>query len=74
VQKLLEIYGEGIDYYYAREWQKAIAKMQEADTLEPNAPFTKGLTPSRKIISYCEEFLKQPPGPEWNGVSSLTSK
>jgi hypothetical protein len=49
--------------------------MEDADLLEPNRLITaKNITPSRKIIHECERLKANPPGPDWNGVTSLTSK
>jgi hypothetical protein len=43
--------------------------------LEPSkAVAPKGMSPSRKIIEYCEMFKADPPGPDWDGVIKLTSK
>ena len=75
VEKLLAIFNEGLNYFYAKEWEKAITQLQDAHLLEPfkdNAP--KGMTPSRKIIEYCEFFKTNPPGADWDGVMRLTSK
>jgi adenylate cyclase len=72
---LIELFSEGLDLFYKQQWDAAIAAMIESEKLEPNkhvAP--KGMSPSRKIISYCEMFKANPPGPDWDGVTQLTSK
>jgi class 3 adenylate cyclase len=75
LRRLLERYGEGLNYFYGREWDKAIGVLQEADLLEPFRAITpKNLTPSKKIITYCEMYKVHPPAPEWEGVITLTSK
>jgi adenylate cyclase len=74
-QKLLTIYQEGLSCYYAREWDTTIKIMEDADLLEPNRLITANhITPSRKIIQVCEKMKLNPPGPDWNGVTPLTSK
>jgi adenylate cyclase len=75
VKKLLTLYHEGLSCYYAQDWDTAIKILEEADLLEPNRLITKGnITPSRKIINDCNYLKLHPPGPDWDGVSSLTSK
>jgi adenylate cyclase len=73
--KLLPIYNEGLEYFYAKEWDKAIQKLQEAHLLEPFIQMNQSrMTPSLKIIQYCEMFKKAPPDPNWDGAIQLTSK
>lgn len=75
IVKLTQIYRQGLDYFYAQAWDKAIETMLESEKLEPNKEFTSGgMSPSRKIITYCEYFQKTPPEPHWDGVIKLTSK
>ncbi|MBN1127712.1 MAG: CHASE2 domain-containing protein [Chitinispirillaceae bacterium] len=75
MQRLLALYDEGLNYFYNREWDSAIGVMEEADALEPFRRITpKNLTPSKKIIGYCELYKEHPPVPEWDGVITLTSK
>jgi len=72
---LLDLYQQGLNYFYNREWDAAIAKMGEANELEPCKKFAPyGMTPSQKIIEYCEMYRSNPPGAEWNGVMRLSSK
>jgi class 3 adenylate cyclase/CHASE2 domain-containing sensor protein len=74
-RKLLELFNEGIGLFYAREWDRAIARLQEALVFEPFKEFApKGMSPSAKIIEYCNMFKTNPPGPDWDGVMNLTSK
>jgi adenylate cyclase len=75
VEKLISTYKEGLNYFYEQQWDKAIDLLTESEKLEPDKEFSPShMTPSRKIIQYCEEFKANPPGPEWNGVTKLTSK
>lgn len=72
---LLDLYQEGLNYFYAREWDAAIAKLEAADEKEPFRAITpKGITPSKKIIEYCEMYRSNPPDPDWDGVMRLSSK
>ncbi len=75
VEKMLEIYHEGLDYFYNRQWDKAIATLQRSHEMEPSrhvAP--KGMSPSKKIIEYSEQYKADPPEDGWDGVIRLTSK
>jgi class 3 adenylate cyclase/CHASE2 domain-containing sensor protein len=73
--KMLESYRQGMEYFYAQEWDKAISQLQQSHELEPFKDIApKSMTPSRKLISYCEDFKANPPGAEWDGVIRLTSK
>jgi len=75
MRRLLSLYGEGINYFYNREWDRAIDRLRQADELEPNRAVTpKNITPSNKIIGYCEAYNEHPPAPGWDGVMPLTSK
>lgn len=72
---LLDQYQEGLNYFYKREWDAAIRKMNDAHELEPFRKFAPyGMTPSRKIIEYCEMYRSNPPDAEWDGVMRLSSK
>jgi len=72
---LIEVYNEGMRYYFERSWDIAIECFRKAETLErfKNAK----TTPSRLLISRCEEYRSNPPVPqdqEWDGVYRLTKK
>jgi len=72
---LLELYQEGLNYFYAYNWDAAIAKMEAAHELEPCREFApEGMTPSKKIMEYCLMYRSNPPGPGWDGVMRLSSK
>lgn len=73
--ELLDLYSRGLNYFYSREWTSAISILEAADECEPGKKFTpNGLTPSRKIIEYCQMYMANPPEPDWNGVMRLSSK
>jgi class 3 adenylate cyclase/CHASE2 domain-containing sensor protein len=74
-QKMVAIYNQGVERYFKRDWAGAIELLTQSHQLEPFrliAP--KGMTPSKKILEYCTDFNANPPPPEWDGVSRLTSK
>jgi adenylate cyclase len=73
VAKMAGLYSQGLESFYKQEWDKAIELLMESDKLEPYRSFAK-ITPSKKIIGYCQQFKENPPGPGWDGVRGLTSK
>jgi len=72
---MLLIYNMGVDYFYNREWQKALSCFIKASELEPNhnTDPTKP-TPSKRFAKSCTEFIENPPGENWDGVDELRSK
>jgi adenylate cyclase len=73
--KLVEIYQQGLDYFYSQKWDKAIEVLTESEKLEPYREIAPGrMSPSKKVIQCCEEFKVNPPGDDWDGVTKLTSK
>ena len=73
VAKMVDLYSQGLASFYKQEWDRAIEILSESDKLEPYRTFAK-TTPSKKVIGYCEQFKKDPPGADWDGVIRLTSK
>ena len=71
--KILPAYHEALDLYKNQEWKKAIEAFKASDALEDMFPGRK-TNPSRIYIPRCEHFLDNPPGDNWDGVWTLTSK
>jgi adenylate cyclase len=71
--RLIDLYSQGMALFYAREWDKAIAAMTEADHYEPHRAYSK-TTPSRNIIGLCKRYKEEPPPAEWDGINILKSK
>ncbi len=74
-RELFRLFDEGLSYYLAMEWEKAMGKFKEANGVErfPDA----GINPSRVYIERCELFQDTPPVPPgeiWDGVFRLTMK
>ena len=72
-KKILPAYHEALDLYKNQEWKKAIEAFKASDSLEDMFPGRK-TNPSRIYIPRCEHFLDNPPGDNWDGVWTLTSK
>lgn len=72
-KKILPAYHEALDLYKSQQWEKAIEAFKVSDALEDMFPGRK-TNPSRIYIPRCEFFLENPPGRDWDGVWTLTSK
>lgn len=72
-KKILPAYEEALKLYKNQEWTKAIEAFKASDELEDMFPGRK-TNPSRIYIPRCEHFLANPPGEDWDGVWTLTSK
>ena len=72
-KKILPIFHEGLEYYFKQDWDKAIEAFKSADELEEMFPGRK-TNPSRVYIPRCLNFKENPPGDDWDGVWTQTSK
>ena len=71
--KILPAYHEALKLYKNQDFKQAIDAFKESDILEDMFPGRK-TNPSRVYIPRCEHFLQTPPGDDWDGVWTLTSK
>ncbi|NPV39656.1 MAG: adenylate/guanylate cyclase domain-containing protein [Brevinematales bacterium] len=66
-EKILQLFQSGFELYEKRQWAKAreifLSLWQEYE--DP---------PSKTYLERCEEFMKNPPPEDWNGVYILRSK
>ena len=70
---LVKVFEEGLDYYYQQQWDKALTHFKIAEEMEDN--FTsRNTTPSAVFIERCTMFKDNPPGKDWDGVWTMTSK
>lgn len=68
---------EGITLYKAQQWDHALIKFRETLELEyKRFPELQGkkTNPSEIYIERCEEYRRNPPAKDWDGVYTLTSK
>ncbi|CAE7637414.1 cya1 [Symbiodinium pilosum] len=61
------------DLYLARKFREAMEKFEEVSSLLAVADRPDDET-SNMMICRCEEYMKNPPPPEWDGVEHLKSK
>jgi adenylate cyclase len=70
---LVKVFEEGLDLYYQQDWSNALSRFQEAEKIEDH--FTsRNTTPSNIYIDRCLKFKESPPGKDWDGVWTMTSK
>jgi len=67
-KKCLDLYNEGLALYKQRKWQEAIARFEEGLKAVP----ADG--PSKLYIERCNQYIKNPPGADWDGVFVMTTK
>ncbi|MCC7509497.1 MAG: adenylate/guanylate cyclase domain-containing protein [Planctomycetes bacterium] len=67
VADMLKHWNEGITLFRTRQFEQALASFRNAAHHETTQEEGE-LNPSRLYIRRCEELLKSPPPPEWNGV------
>ena len=72
-KKILPAFHEALGHYFNQDWDTAIEAFKATDELEEMFPGRK-TNPSRIYIPRCEHFKVNPPGDDWDGVWTLTSK
>ncbi|SVB09364.1 uncharacterized protein METZ01_LOCUS162218 [marine metagenome] len=70
---ILKAYHEALELYRKQDWDKAQDAFKAADELEDMFPGRK-TNPSRVYIPRCDHWKSNPPGDDWDGVWTLTSK
>jgi adenylate cyclase len=77
MKECISIFERGLEKYYARDWDAAIALFRRSEPLEANGPGrTLGSysNPSLVYIGITEAFRTNPPGQEWSGVYEMKEK
>jgi len=76
-RECLRIFAAGLERYYARDWDDALALFEQSAKIEPLvvgvAPGVKG-NPSTVYIGICKEYKKDPPPADWDGVYVMHEK
>lgn len=68
LENVIELTHQGIDLYRQQRWNEAIAVFDDAVRLNRRDHLPK------MYAGRCHHFLQSPPGPEWDGVWTMTSK
>jgi adenylate cyclase len=71
--EMRDIYQEGMSLYRKQQWDQARAKFEDSERLEEKFP-KRPTTPSQVYIQRCDHFKTNPPGSDWDGSWTLTSK
>jgi adenylate cyclase len=66
--KMIQLYNNGVNYYRTREWREAIESFDACLQLNPKDH------PSKLYRKRCLEFKINDPGPNWDGVFTMTTK
>jgi adenylate cyclase len=61
-------FNSGFQLYHEQQWEKAVAEFNAALSFQ-----AEDMT-SRLYIQRCQDYLKNPPGENWDGVFTMTTK
>ena len=67
-QKLLPFYIEGLSAYKNRRWEDGMKRFKDALAIDENDG------PSTVYLGRCNEFLKNPPPENWDGIFTMRTK
>lgn len=67
-KKLLQIYNVALALYKQKKWNEARNEFQRALEVVPDDG------PSKMYLSRCDEYIKNPPGADWDGVFVMKTK
>jgi len=70
---LLDLFHQGLEFYYKQDWKNAIKYFKKSDEHEEKY-IARKTTPSQVFIKRSEEFKKNPPAKDWDGTYALGSK
>jgi adenylate cyclase len=76
-RECIRIFEEGLDCYYKRDWEGALARFGQSIELEPNQPgVTPGVSsnPSKVYIQIVKRYQIAPPPEGWEGEYVMTEK
>jgi len=66
--KAWALHNSAMSLYYNQNFEEAITRFRQVQQLLPDDPV------SSMLIARCEDFLKNPPAPDWNGVHVMKEK
>jgi len=65
--EFIKLYEEGLEHYFKKKWKDAIKSFQAALKIMDDYA-------SKVFIGRCEEFIRNPPSKEWDGVWEMKTK
>ena len=71
--KLIELFHEGLEYYYKQDWDNAINCFKKSEKYE-TIYHEKDINPSVVFINRCYKFIDNPPIKNWDGHYKLIQK
>ena len=71
--QLVQAFNEGINLYLKQEWVKAKKRFKDSLNLEEEF-LARPTTPSAVYSDRCDYFKSEPPGKDWDGVFTMTTK
>ena len=66
--ELIRLFAEGFELYHARKFNEAIGVFTQALSIKADD------APSLLYVERCQDYLKDPPPSDWDGVFTMTSK
>ncbi|MCB1326559.1 MAG: tetratricopeptide repeat protein [Spirochaetales bacterium] len=66
--QLLDQYNKALALYKERKWQEALNEFKKALEIDPEDG------PSGLYLERAQEYLKNPPGADWDGVFVMKTK
>jgi adenylate cyclase len=76
-RECIGVFAEGLDRYFAREWEAARQRFARSAQLEPNQPASNmgvASNPSLVYLDIVEDMAAHPPPEDWDGVYLMRSK
>lgn len=68
IRRVIELFGEAQQLYRNQQWDEAIARFEQVLSIWADDE------PSRVFVERCRQFRQAPPGSDWNGVFTMTTK
>jgi len=68
ILEIVDIFQTGFEKYLAQDWDAAVEHFRRVLAIDKNDG------PSKRYIQRCNLFQDNPPGPDWDGVYTLTKK
>jgi adenylate cyclase len=68
LEVFLQLYHQGLEYLRKREWNEAVKAFSAALRLRPQDH------QCHRYLSLAQQYLAEPPGPEWQGLSIMRDK
>lgn len=66
--RLLALYKKGLSLYMGRNFKEAYEYFSRCLQIDPNDG------PSKVYLERCQEYINNPPPPDWDGVFEMKSK